>query len=289
MGAGVFLGLDVGPESKKVNQAFVDELAGVVTLLRKPLPGTAMRRALKARAYLFEFMERLIPERRVSDYHDLFSEVCRARSEDGDALSDAEILGHMNFLLMAAHDTTTSSLTKMAWAMAMHPEWQECVREEVFSLGAERLAYEDLGKLEVTERAFNEALRLLPPVFFLPRKALQDFEIDGYTIPRGTVLTVSPGHVQRMPEYWSNPDAFDPDRFGPERREQDKHRFAFAPFGGGVHKCLGMHFAYMQMKVFVFHLLRKYRIRMVPGHVPAWKVLPVPKPVNGLPMVFEKL
>lgn len=289
MGASVFLGLDIGPEARRLNQAFVDEVAASVSVVRVPVPGLAMAKGVAARRYLSDFFARMIPERRAGNGDDMFSQLCKAVSEDGEKLSDQAIVDHLNFLMMAAHDTTTSSITTMVWALAAFPDWQERVREDIRAIGTGQLGYGDLDRMEVAERVFNEALRAIPPVPFIPRRVMRDFSFDGKHIPAGTNITVSPGFVHMMPEYWTDPESFDPDRFSPNRAEHRNHRFAFAPFGGGAHKCLGMHFAYMQVKAFAFQFLDRFRVRVADGYAPQWARIPIPKPLDGLPVTLERL
>ncbi len=289
LGASVFLGLDMGPEARRINQAFIDEVAAAVAVVRRPVPGLAMARGVKARKFLNGFFRDLIPVRRAGNGDDMFTQLCQAESEDGQKLSDQEIIDHLNFLLMAAHDTTTSSLTTMFWALAAFPEWQERVRAEVAEIGGAHLAYDRLGDMDYAERTFNEALRCVPPVPFIPRRVMRDFEFRGKTIPAGCNVSVSPGFVHMMPELWTEPEKFDPDRFSPNRAEHRNHKFAWAPFGGGAHKCLGMHFAYMQVKAFSFQFLQRFRVRVEPGYEPQWARIPIPKPLDGLPVKLEQL
>lgn len=289
LGASVFLGIDMGPEAQKLNQAFIDEVAASIAIIRKPWPGTKMGRGVQARAFLREYFRTLIAERRRDGGDDMFSQLCRAESDDGRMFSDEEIIDHMNFLLMAAHDTTTSALTTMAWALASFPDWQETLRKEVRELGGERLAYKDMAALELTERVFKEALRLKPPVPFIPRYAVAPFSYGGYDIPGDTSVVLTPGLTMRDPTLWSEPDQFDPDRFSPNRAEDQSHRFAWSPFGGGAHKCIGMHFAVMQVKAFTFQFLRQYRIRLPADYAPRWQPIPIPKPRDGLPVTIEAL
>ena len=289
LGASVFLGMDIGPEARRINRAFIDELAGSVAIIRRPVPGLATAKGVRARKVLSEFFADLIPQRRGGDGADMFSQLCRASAEEGEPLTDREIVDHMNLMLMAAHDTTTSSATTMTWALAAHPEWQERIREQVLGIGGERLEYADLGRMDIAHRVFNEALRLVPPVPFIPRRAMRDFEFGGHRVPGGATVTISPGFVHLMPELWTDPGKFDPDRFGPDRAEDQRHRFAFAPFGGGAHKCIGMHFAYMQVKAFAFQFLRRFRVSIAPGYVPKWRILPIPRPLDNLPVTIERL
>ena len=287
LGAAIFMGLDAGAEARRLNRAFVAELAATVAVVRAPLPGNAAWRGRRARAFLLGRFRDLIPARRAGGGEDLFSQLCRARFDDGRALSDGEIVDHLNFLLMAAHDTTTSGLATMAWALAAHPRWQEAAREEIAGIGAERLDHAMMDRLPLTERVFKEALRLKPPVPFVPRYALRPFAFGGHEIPGETHVSVSPGLAARDPALWTDPLAFDPDRFLPGRAEDKSHRFAWAPFGGGAHKCIGLHFAMMQAKAFAFQFLRRFRLSLPPGYRPRWRVMPIPKPADGLPLVVE--
>ena len=84
-----------------------------------------------------------------------------------------------------------------------------------------------------------------------------------------------------MPEVWPEPERFDPTRFSAEN-ERSRHRFAYTPFGGGAHMCLGLNFAYMQAKCFAYHLLRASKVAMAPGYRPKWQMIPIPKPRDGL-------
>ncbi|MEO0999280.1 MAG: cytochrome P450, partial [Pseudomonadota bacterium] len=222
---------------------------------------------------------------RAAGGEDLFSELCRAEDEDGVHWSDQEIVDHFNFLMMAAHDTTTSALTTMAWALAEHPDWQEAIREELAGLPDGPLPYEALEEMVVTERVFREALRLMPPVPFIPRVAFEGFSWAGHDIPAGAPVVVAPGLVMRDPALWSDPDRFDPDRFTSNRAEDRNHRFAWAPFGGGAHKCIGLNFAYMQVKAFTRALLSRHRLELAEGGAGTdWAIVPIPKPKNGLPL-----
>jgi cytochrome P450 len=164
----------------------------------------------------------------------MFSQFCRATRDDGSHMSDGEIVDHMIFLMMAAHDTITSSVTSMIWLLAKHPEWQEKVRAECFSIApaGSAIAPDQLDAFELTEMAFKEALRMIPPVPSLPRRALRDFEFGGYRIPAGASVGISPATVHKMADYWDEPEKFDPLRFTPEN-SKGRHKYAWVPFGGG--------------------------------------------------------
>jgi cytochrome P450 len=286
-----FLGMPLGPEADRINQAFVDEVQATISAIRVPLPGTAMRKGVKARAYLIDLFRREIPKRRAGEGHDFFSQFCRATDEAGQPLSDDAIADHMNFLMMAAHDTITSSATSLVMLLGRHPEWQDKLREEIAGLGLndeDGLPYGQLDRLVLTEYAFKEALRLIPPVPSLPRRAVRDFEFGGFRIPAGTTVGVSPAFTHKMAEHWPDPQRFDPMRFTPEA-SKPRHKYAWVPFGGGAHMCIGLHFATMQIRILMAQLLSRYRIELEEGSGAEWQAWPIPRPKDGLPVRFVPL
>ena len=280
-----FLGADIGPEVKEINRAFVDMVAAAVAPIRRPLPGTQMARGVKGRKRVVAYFSEQIPLRRAGDGgEDLFSQLCRATDEDGALLSTQDIIDHMSFLMMAAHDTLTSSLTSFVGELAAHPDWQRKLRDEVSALNLATDAptsFDNLEALPLTEMAFKEALRVKPPVPSIPRRAIRDFSFKGYAIPGGTMIGVNPLFTHHMPQIWPDPDNFDPMRFT-EEAQRSRHRFAWVPFGGGAHMCLGLHFAYMQAKCFARHVLQNLSVSLAPGYKPQWQMWPIPKPRDGL-------
>ena len=279
-----FLGTAIGAETEEVNRAFIDMVAASVAPIRKPWPGTAMARGVKGRQRIVAYFAEQIPIRRAKGGDDLFSQLCRATHDDGALLSNQAIIDHMSFLMMAAHDTLTSSLTSFVAALAAHPEWQQKLREEIAGLGlkpGEPISFEQLDALPLTEMAFKEAMRLRPPVPSLPRRATRAFSFKGYTIPAGTMVAVNPLYTHHMPEIWPTPDKFDPLRFTDEA-SRGRHRFAWIPYGGGAHMCLGLNFAYMQAKCFAVHLLQNVDLSLPPNYHTAWQMWPIPKPKDGL-------
>ena len=284
-----FLGAEIGPEVDEITRAFVDMVAAAVAPIRRPLPFTQMGRGVAGRKRIVAYFAEQIPIRRArGGGDDLFSHLCQATHEDGALLSTQDIIDHMSFLMMAAHDTLTSSLTSFVGELAAHPEWQARLREEVKGLGIEAndpSSIDDLEKMPLTEMAFKEALRLKPPVPSMPRRAVRDFTFKGYDAGRHGV-GVNPLFTHHMPEFWPDPDKFDPMRFSDEA-QRNRHRFAWVPFGGGAHMCLGLHFAYMQAKCFARHFLHNLSVSLEPGYKPDWQMWPIPKPRDGLKVVLK--
>jgi cytochrome P450 len=285
-----FLGIELGPEANAINRAFIDMVAAITGVVRTPIPGTQMRKGVTGREAIIAFFCKEIPKRRIGQSTDLFSELCRATKEDGALLTDQEIADHMSFLMMAAHDTLTSSVTSLVYLLAQHPEWQDKLRGEMHRLGLPAgapLPYERLDELALLEMAFKEAMRINPPVPGIPRTAVRDFQFKGYDIPAGTRVGVNPLFTHRMWELWPEPLKFDPQRFADDV-VRARHKYAWVPFGGGAHMCLGLHFAYMQAKSFFYHLLTTTRVSLAHGYVPRWQMWPIPKPRDGLPLRLER-
>lgn len=297
LAADSFIGLPWGPEADRINAAFVDMVQASVAPVRKPLPFTRMKKGVDGRAFLVDYFTReTLRRREEGGGQDMFSQFATATREDGSLLPVDEVVDHMNFLMMAAHDTITSSATALVYYLAVHPEWQEKLREEIMAVTggpdgggeARPLDYEDLGRLELTEMAFKESLRLIPPVPSMPRRALSAFEFGGYRIPAGTTVGINIYWTHHSEEYWDNPFAFDPLRFTPDKVKA-RHKYAWVPFGGGAHMCLGLHFAYMQVKILMAQLLQRYRIAAAEGYRPDWQAWPIPQPRDGLEVEFLPL
>ncbi|ETA04566.1 MULTISPECIES: cytochrome P450 [Gordonia] len=284
----VFLGLNLPrDEADRINKAFIDTVRAGVAYVRKPVPGGRWWKGLRSRKVLEEFFYANIAAKRARETPDLFSVLCHAETDEGHSFADEDVVNHMIFVLMAAHDTSTITMTQMAYNMAKHPEWQDRARAESLELGPE-LGYDALAGMTALDLVMKESLRLCPPVPAQPRMAVKDTSIEGFYVPEGTIVTTSSLSSHRDPEFFTNPDMFDPERFGPERAEDKSHRFAWMPFGGGVHKCIGLYFGQMEIKTIMHHLLRGYE-----WSVPADYVLPMdysalPVPKDRLPVTLRR-
>ena len=285
-----FLGTNIGSEVDEITRAFVDMVAASIAVIRKPLPGTAMARGVNGRKRIVAYFSEQIPLRRANGGgEDLFSQLCQATHEDGALLSTQDIVDHMSFLMMAAHDTLTSSLTSFIGVLAANPDWQNRLRDEVSGLGVaagQPTTFDHLEAMMLSEMAFKESMRLKPPVPSIPRRAIRDLVFRGFAIPAGTMVGVNPLFTHHMADIWPDPEAFDPMRFT-EEAQRNRHRFAWVPFGGGAHMCLGLHFAYMQAKCFTRHFLQNLEVSMEAGYVPEWQMWPIPKPRDGLRVTLK--
>ena len=286
----VFVGGEVGQEQDRLNRAFIDTVVGGQAFIRAdvPIPGAKWHRGLASRKLLAEYFTSQIPAKRAGDGGDLFSVLCHARTEDGDTFSDADVVNHMIFTMMAAHDTSTITAAMMAYYLAAHPEWQARVREEFDALAKPTIGFDDLDALPLTDLVFRETLRMNAPVGVVARQARVDTELAGHHIPAGTRLLLGLYPTHRMEPWWSEPDRFDPERFAPDRAEDKRHRYAWCPFGGHVHKCIGLHFGSMQVKALLHALLTRYELSVPAGYAPPIDYGTGPFPADGLPIRLRR-
>jgi cytochrome P450 len=288
LAATIFLGMDLGKDANKISEAFESTVAASMPKLPLAIPGTLLWRGIRARKYMCEYFQSQIPAKRSGEGADMFSLLCKATDEEGNQYTDQEVIDHMIFLMMAAHDTTTSALTSMTYALGRHPEWQQHLFEEVQQLDTAHLRYEDLEHMKQTEWVMKEALRMYPPLSTLPKYSLKAFEFEGHKIPANALVATYPIHTHYMEEYWTQPQHFDPLRFSDDRAEHKKHPYCWVPFSGGAHMCIGLHFAIMQIKLVMFEMVRRYRWSLPAGYEMPVQQSPISKPRDGLPVCFEE-
>lgn len=291
----VFLGVREMADIEAAHHDFVQLVDASAAILRLPEPWrrhTRYGRGLAARARLASFLRERVPARRADPGGDLFSQLCVLRDEDGLAFADEEIVDHMIFLWMAAHDTTRSALTTATRALALDTAWQTRLRDELGSMAAacETPNLDALNALSALGWTIKEALRLFPPIPTLARQLQADMQVDGQRLPGGTVVTLFLLAVQRDERWWPEPDRFDPERFAPHRADPQRHRYAWVPFGGGAHMCLGQHFAQMQARLVLRSLLARGRWALAPGSAAARMAFaPIAHPPAGLPVRLERI
>jgi cytochrome P450 len=289
----VFMGHEPGTDHElvtKVNDAFTITIRAGGAFIRYPVPPFKWWRGLRGRKVLADYFYERVKERRNAEGTDMLTVLCHAEDEEGNSFTDEDIVNHMILLLAAAHDTSTTATTTMAYNLAAHPEWQERCRDESARLGDGPLDIESLEKLETLDLVMNESLRMVTPLHFTMRQTVRDTDLLGYYLPAGTLMLVWRSMNHRLPELWTEPDKFDPERFAEPRAEHKKHRYAFAPFGGGAHKCIGMVFGQLEVKTIVHRLLRRYRLELArPGYQPRWDYGGLPIPMDGMPIVLRPL
>jgi enediyne biosynthesis protein E7 len=207
----------------------------------------------------------------------------------GSAGRGAEITDQVVTFLMAGHETTAKALCWTLYLLAAHEDVQERARSEARSaFGAGDTTLEDTEtQLAFCWMAIQESMRLYPPVWSVTRTAIHEDVIEGYEVPADTLVVISPYALHRRSRTWPDPEAFRPERFAPDRRN-DLHPFAYIPFGGGARSCIGRHFAGLELRVVVAMLLGAFRFKPVPRPVhPQAKVTLVP--AQGMPISVEAI
>jgi cytochrome P450 len=261
---------EVGAALTEVMSLFSYLLLPFSELLEK-LPLPPQRRFLRARARLDAVIYRIIEERRRSgeDRGDLLSTLLLAVDEEGDRrpMTDEQLRDEVMTLFLAGHETTANALTWAWYLLAQNPEAESELHAELERVLADgRLpAAEDVPALRYTEMVVAETMRLYPPAWAIGRTAVEDHEVGGYHIPRGSLVLVSQYVMHRDPRYFPDPERFDPARFTPEAKEA-RPQFAYFPFGGGVRRCIGEGFAWTEAVLLLAALARRWALRLAPGH-----------------------
>lgn len=248
------------------------DLDGGMNLLAYFLPNAplpAFRRRDRARADVQKLLSKVMAERvregGAVEHEDFLQTLMDARYEDGTALPEHVISGMLLTLIFAGQHT---SAVLAAWSgilLHQHPQYLPAILgelDDVFGGGAE-ISVESLRRCVALDRAVKEAERMRPPLVMLMRMVLKDMDYAGTTLPAGSLAMVSPAVSHRIPEIFKNPHAYDPDRFAPGREEDKQALYTLIGFGGGKHRCIGMVFAYQQVKAIWATILRSFEIELL--------------------------
>jgi cytochrome P450 len=259
-------------------------------LERLPLPAT--RRFQKARARLDSTIYRIIDERRASgeDRGDLLSMLIAARDVEGDGsgMTDEQLRDEAMTIFLAGHETTANALTWTWYLLSQHPEVEARFHAEVDEvLQGELPTAEDFPRLPYTEMIFAEAMRLYPPAWIIGRRALVDYQIDGYAVPARSILLMSQYVTHHDPRYYPDPFRFDPERWTAAAREA-RPKFSYYPFGGGPRLCIGENFAWMEGSLVLATIAQRYKMRLAPGAVVENQPLVTLRPKHGMKMILER-
>lgn len=285
----VFVGASLNEaEAHRLETAFEAAVRGGQAIIRADVKFGTWARGLRGREALQRYFRSEIAARRAGDGDDLFSVLCHSESPEGDTFTDEDVVNHMIFVMMAAHDTSTIALSMLTYFLGRHPEWQDRLRAESLALGKDTLDYEDIDALTSLDLAFKETIRINAPVGMLFRKAVRDTDILGHYVPAGTLVAIHPWATMLREEWWPNPTHWDPERFSPERREDKVHRFAWAPFGGGAHKCIGLYFGGMEVKAIMHQMLQRFEWSVPAGYFPELEYGTGPTPADGLPIDIRR-
>jgi cytochrome P450 len=290
------LGADLGPFASKIDQAWtiINQHIGESFWslgFTDRLPTPKYRRFQAARAVLRGAVDHVIAERRLgaSDSADLLSMMMSARDEEtGEAMNDEQLRVEVTTFLLAGQETTSLALTWTWYLLSQHPGAQRRLEDEIdAALNGRPPEYADLVNLPYLRMVIDEAMRLYPPAWGFSRQALTDDRLGGFRLPRGWLAFVIPYVLHRLPAFWPDPDAFEPERFSPER-SADRPKFVYIPFGAGPRQCIGNQFALIETQLILATFAQSYRLHLAPRHkVEPWPLITL-RPRFGMPMNIER-
>ncbi len=288
---------DVREQTNALGEAFTTALEVTNERIVSPLPyqpwlyrlPTKKNRAFQQAAATVErIVGGIISSRRAagaakaSDLLGMLMEACDA--DTGDAFDDAQLRDEVMTLLLAGHETTATSLAWTFHLLEKHPEVEATLHAEVDAvLGGRVPTVEDLPKLRYVTCVFEEAMRLYPPIWAIPRVPTEDDEVGGFRIPKGDIVILVPYVTHRHPDFWPEPERFEPTRFLPEN-SKDRPRWAYLPFGGGQRQCIGNNFAMMEAQLILAMVAQRFTLRGVPGVPVEPEPLVTLRPRGSMPM-----
>ena len=257
------------------------------------LPTPANRKFREALKHANSVFFRIIEERRAaSDFPpDLLSMLLQARDADtGEAMTDQQVRDEIATMVIAGHETTAKCLVWTLHLLGLHPEIAAQLHDELRAVLGDRLpTSDDVPKLEVTTSIIKESMRIFPPAWIIERRAIADDEVCGYRVSAGALVMVASIVTHRSPAIWGD-DAheFIPARFRGVEAEKNRHRYAYFPFGGGPHQCIGNNFAMMEAVLVLATLAQRYEFETVLKETPVMLANVTLSPKGGLPMRLSR-
>ncbi|HWO43958.1 MAG TPA: cytochrome P450 [Candidatus Eisenbacteria bacterium] len=262
-------GVDFAPVAEKLSTAITTMLAHLKQLSffapSNTISGSRQRLFQKGMKTIDDVVYGIIAERRKGEERRDFLGLLLDADGAQNVLSDRQVRDEVVTMFIAGHETTANMLAWTWYLLARHPEVERRLYREIDGLLAGRMpGFQDVPKLPYTKMVIQESMRIYPPVVLLYRKVFADREFGGFFIPSGSTIAVSPYTTHRHPDFWEDAERFDPERFTPERHANRPH-YAYFPFGGGPHLCMGNVFAMMEGAVILSAIAARYSLRLEPG------------------------
>lgn len=230
---------------------------------QKKLPSLTRKKGKKSINILKDLIKDIVDHRSQSNqtHTDLLAMLISAvDTETGSKLNNIELMDEVMTMFVAGHDTTSVVLTWTIFLLGKHPEIQQKLLNEIDENHHDKpISSEYLKNFTYLKMVINESMRLYPPVWAFGRKSVQEDEIMGYHIPKGVNCNIPVMFMHRNSRYWEKPNEFYPEHFLEDAVKQ-RDKFAFIPFSGGEHRCIGEYFALMEVQIVLIHLLRKFKI-----------------------------
>lgn len=278
--ANVLAGLALGPETDSFRPEFERLIGGIMAPVPVRFPFGRLDRSLTARAALFRMLNPHVDAARERG-EGLVGLLARQRDPSGRPLTNEDVIGHLLLLAWAGYDTTASAASWILHVLGQRPDWQTRLRDAFARVGDDVAAIESGKGIDEVEWFLLEAERMYPSALFFPRIPIEDVEILGYVVPKGTVVFYSPYMSHRDPATFENPNSFDPDRWNPARGGERPSPAKLHGFGGGPRVCLGKSFAKLQLKLMIKGILEGQRIEPDPTSRTRIMGVPVHHPVGS--------
>jgi cytochrome P450 len=257
---------------------------------RAPVLPPALKRVQAIMRTVDETVWKVVRERQADpgDGSDLLGLLLSVRDEHGATLPLRRVRDETTTFMLAGHETTANALSWMWYLLALNPDVRQRLLEEVDAvLEDRRPTATDLPRLTWTTACFQEAMRLFPPAWAIPRTAIEDDVIDGHRIPKGSSILIPIHALHHDPRFWPDPERFDPSRFLGDAAK-DRHRSAYLPFGGGRRICIGSSFALMEGTLVAAIMSQRFVYELAPGHVVEPEATLTLRPRHGLRMVAHR-
>jgi len=289
-----FFGSDILDRAQALHEALwaSSQYTGYVSTnpLAPPLwfPTKLNRKTKVALRTMYGAIDELIAENRSRRDRDNVLAHLNALVADGQ-MSEQQLRYEMWTLLNAGHETTATTLGFAFTLLSRYPEMRARVEREADTLQGRPAAYSDLDALAFTSRVVRETLRLYPPAWGTGRECVEEDVIDGYRIPAGSIVTTLFFVTQKHPDFWEEPERFDPDRFLPERSKV-RPADAWCPFGLGGRSCIGEDFAMMEATIAIAAMAGRLEFRLETGAEVEGRVFGIGplRPVGGIPMTVHR-
>ncbi len=210
-----------------------------------------------------------ISERRKNkgDQNDLLNMLLDARYEDtGEGMTNEQLLAESLILFVAGHETSANAMSWALYLLSQNEAAVDRIRQELTQvLGDRDPVFSDFPKLTYLTQVIQETMRLFPPAWITDRISTEEDEINGYPIPKNSMMVPFIYGVHHHPDFWNDPEKFDPSRFEKEKVKQ-RHPYAYLPFGGGPRLCIGNNFAMMEMQLVIARMVQRYDFVLVQDH-----------------------
>lgn len=258
-------------------------------LEKLPLPHSISLK--KSKKKLDEVVYGIIDERRKSgeDKGDLLSMLLAQTEEDGKGMSDKQVRDEALTLLVAGHETTANAMTFTWYLLSQNAEMEAKLHDELNRvLGSKSPTIADVPNLKYTEAVFAESIRLFPPAWAIGRLSIDEHKFNGYKIPKGALILISPYVMHRDSRFWENADKFIPERWFEQSIKEAGNKFIYFPFGRGVRSCVGESFSWMEGVLLLATLANKWKLTLMPGQKVDLNPFMTLRPKYGMKMMIEK-